>query len=299
MKKTLIILMIFLTFSLVAFDEATIAVFTQASIQNLLDVSTAVQESPCKNTPLAEGCYIPSDDLEFISSTPEEYTILETFETDRLNQIPRNWLLYSNPEYVANGVFAKVIEDDANQFVELYSDGLQKPLYPQSAPTPTFIFTSKFNLDIARSGIAYVDVMVPSENKNAVSVGVSTGAVNAISVTIDNDLSVVVKVGGPFYYYSQNGDGGEYFETDLVATTDTWYSFKFEWNASENYVKAYWLDGETEVLLHSDTFHISNRFNASATGAILVPNVFKVTMPYGQSGYAYLDNVIVERMDGE
>ncbi len=257
-------------------------------------VSTAA-ESACKDTPLAAGCFVPSEELDFISSDPDEYTIEETFAIDRLNQQPANWLLYSNAEYEANGVYARVVESAELRYVEMYSDGQHKPAYPQSAPTPSFIFTTKFNLDIDRKGIAYADVMIPSVGKNAVAVGVATGAVNTISITIDNDLELFVKVGGPFYYYSQAGDGGDYYETGITIEADRWYSFRFEWDAGLDLVQAWMLEGETETRLYEGAFHISNRFNGAATGAILVPNVFKVTMPYGQAGKAYLDNVIVTR----
>ena len=52
-------------------------------------------------------------------------------------------------------------------------------------------------------------------------------------------------------------------------------------------------DIETE--LFSGTFHISSRVNALPAGAIMVPNVFRVTMPRYMNGWAYLDNVIIER----
>lgn len=295
MKKALLLSLSVLTIILFGCQQETTT--TTSELTDVTTLYTGFQESPCKDTPLATDCYVPSDDLNFISPIPDEYVITEDFETETLNQIPRNWLIFSNAEYKANGVFSRVREDGDNKYVEMYSDGLQKPLYPQSAPTPTFIFTTKFNLDIARKGVAYASVMVPSTNRNAVTVGVATGAVNTISVTIDTNLSVFVKVGGAFYYYSLNGDGGDYFETALVVTANAWYDFKFEWDAEIDSVKAYWINGETEVLLHEDTFHVSNRFNGVPNGEILVPNVFKVTMPYGRNGFAYLDNVIVERME--
>ncbi|MDR4968853.1 MAG: hypothetical protein RG740_04490, partial [Acholeplasmataceae bacterium] len=60
-------------------------------------------------------------------------------------------------------------------------------------------------------------------------------------------------------------------------------------------VAAYHLDGENEILLHTDEFHISNRVNAVASGEIMVPNVVRVTMMQNLPGWAYLDDVIVER----
>lgn len=253
--------------------------------------------SECRDTPLAAGCYIPSDDLNHISTDPVEYLITEDFDTERVGQAPRNWLLYKNQEYKADGVRAIIAEaDGGNRYVRMYSDGLRAPAYPQSAPTPTFIFTTKFNLDIDRKGVAYGSVMIPSEvTSNAVTLGVSTGAVNAISVVIGADRKVSVKVGGPFFYYSGSGDGGSEYATAFTLSKDIWYSFRFEWDAALNEVKAFIIIDEVETMLYSGEFHISNRVNAESSGAILVPNVFKVTMPRYSSGWAYLDNVIVER----
>ena len=255
-----------------------------------------LEDYRCKDTPLAEGCYIPSSDLNHISPVPTEYTISETFETDREDQMPRNWLLYRNEEYATDGVKATIIADDDNQYVEMYSDGLKAPMYPQSAPNPTFIFSTKFNLDLDRKGVSYASVMIPSAKKNnAVTLGISTGAVNTISVIIGTDLSVKVKVGGPFFYYSGTADGGDEHATSYTLSKDTWYQFKYEWDASLNRVAAYIKVNNQYVLLYQGAFHISSRVNALEDGMILVPNVFKVTMPRYQSGYAYLDDVIVER----
>ena len=261
----------------------------------------------CKDIPLSEGCYVPSGDLDFQTSEPMEFTIDETFEFEMINQMPSNWLLYSNPEYRSNAVTARVVEMDGQRVVRMYSDGLQKPPYPQNAQTPTFIFTTKFNLDQSRKGVAFGSLMIPTEvvrsdqtvfeNKTAsVSMGVSTGAVNAISVVIGTDMKLSVKVGGPFFYYSGSGDGGEYIETPYTLDKDQWYDFKFEWDAALNIVRAYLLTETDEVLLYEGPFHISNRFNAVASGDILVPNVFKVTMPSGRNAesYAFLKGVRVE-----
>ncbi|MCF7929904.1 MAG: hypothetical protein K9L02_00130 [Acholeplasmataceae bacterium] len=255
-----------------------------------------IEDYICKDTPLAEGCYIPSDDLNHISPIPLEYTIEEDFESDRVGQMPQNWLLYKNEEYQINGVIAMVAEAEGNRYVKMYSDGLKAPAYPQSAPTPTFIFTSKFNLDIDRKGIAYGSVMIPSDvTSNVISLGVATGAVNTISVVIDTDLKVSVKVGGPFFYYSGSGDGGDTYVTSHTLLHDEWYKFKFEWDAAANLIKAFIILNDIETELFSGQFHISSRYNAESTGAILVPNVFKVTMPRYMSGWAYLDDVIIER----
>ena len=199
-------------------------------------INTGIEISECRDTPLAEGCYIPSDDLNHISTDPVEYVIDENFDTERVNQAPRNWLLYKNEEYKTDGVKAMIAEDEiGNRFVKMYSDGLRAPAFPQSAPTPTFIFTTKFNLDIDRKGIAYGSIMIPGDvSSNSVSLGVSTGAVNAISVVIDTDLKVNVKVGGPFFYYSGSGDGGTTYPTSFTLTKDSWYDFRFEWDASLN-----------------------------------------------------------------
>lgn len=252
----------------------------------------------CKDTPLAEGCYIPSEDLNFISPTPDEYTISETFETERVGQMPRNWLLYRNEEYAADGVKATIVEGENNKYVEMKSDGLKAPMYPQSAPTPTFIFSTKFNLDIDRKGVAYASLMLPSDKKaSSISLGVTTGAVNTISVVIGTDLKVKVKVGGPFFYYSGTADGGDEYQTPYTLEKDMWYTFKYEWDASLNQVSAYMKVDETFILLYQGAFHISNRVNALSNGSILVPNIFKVTMPRGSAGqgFGYLDNVLVER----
>ncbi len=294
MKKIMIFQLVFVLIFLVGCSIDTNITTTTLS-QETTTTQVLIEESPCKDTPLASGCFIPSDDLDFISSIPDEYLLNESFDTEVLNQQPMNWLLYTNSEYSRNGVFAKVLELEDNRYVQMYSDGLQKPLYPQSAPTPTFIFSSKFNLDQTRAGVAYADVFIPSVDGNSVTVGVSTGAVNTISVIIDTDMSLLVKVGGPFYYYSQNGDGGDYYSTGITLEEDTWYRFRFDWDAETDYLAATLITDTEDVLLFSGNFHISSRFNILPDGDILVPNVVKVTMPYGLSGFAYLDNVIVER----
>lgn len=258
---------------------------------------TKISVSECRDTPLAAGCYIPSNDLDHISTVSVEYLIDENFDIEQVNQTPRNWLLYKNQEYKTDGVRAIIAEEEGgNKYVRMYSDGLRAPAFPQSAPTPTFIFTTKFNLDIDRKGIAYGSVMIPSDvQSNSVSLGVSTGAVNAITVIIDTDLKVNVKVGGPFFYYSGSGDGGTVYPTAFTIDKDVWYNFKFEWDAQINLVKAFIIINDVDVLLYSGEFHISNRVNAESNGAILVPNVFRVTMPRFMSGWAYLDNVKIER----
>jgi hypothetical protein len=259
---------------------------------------TTTWESPCKDTPLAEGCYVPSYLQTQIPDDIEEFTLNETFEADFVNQMPPNWLLYSNEEYEPGGVSARVVESGDNRYVRMISDGLQRPMYPQGAPTPTFIFTAKYNLDLDRKGVVTLDLYVPSSNGNAVTAGVSTGAVNTIAVILNNEMALSVKVGGPFYYYSQNNDAGVTLATGITLSRDQWYRFRFEWDASQNRVAAYLVTNEGETLLHAGTFHISNRFNAQPQGEILVPNVVRVTMPYGQAGEAWLDNVIVSRKEG-
>jgi hypothetical protein len=170
-------------------------------------------------------------------------------------------------------------------------------MYPQSAPNPTFIFSTKFNLDLDRKGVSYASIMLPSNKPtDAISFGVSTGAVNTISALIGSDLKVKVKVGGPFFYYSGTADGGDEYATAYTLTKDTWYTFKFEWDANLNILSAYLKVGDTFTLLYSGQFHISNRVNALVSGDILVPNVFKVTMPRNyMNSYAFIDDVIVER----
>lgn len=267
-----------------------------AGCQKKPDVPVVLDHA-CKNTPLSEGCYIPSDDLEFVSPVKEEYLITEDFETERLGQLPRNWLLYRNEEYKTDGVKASVVSKDSNQYVELFSDGLKAPMYPQSAPNPTFIFSTKFNLDTSKKGVAYVDILIPSDKPtDSISFGVSTGAVNTIQAVINADLKVNIKVGGPFFYYSGTADGGVTHSTGYTLEKDTWYTFKFEWDKDLDFLAAYLEDEGTFLPLYSGIFHISNRVNALPTGEILVPNVFKVTMPRNyKNSYAYIDNVIVER----
>lgn len=254
----------------------------------------------CKFSPLSPECYTPSDDLDFISPHEPEYTIDETFELEMINQMPSNWLLYSNSEYKAGGVSARVVQMDGFRAVHMYSDGLQKPPYPQAAATPTFIFTTKFNLDIDRKGVAVGLLMIPSTEGNSVTMGVSTGAVNTISVTIDREMNLSVKTGGPFFYYSGNNDAGDVIPTGRTLSRDTWYQFMFTWDAELNLIQAFIYDQSLGfVLLHEGAFHISNRYNAEVSGAILVPNVFRVTMPSGRntSGYGYLANVSVSRKE--
>ncbi|MFA5526417.1 MAG: hypothetical protein WC992_06280 [Acholeplasmataceae bacterium] len=257
-----------------------------------------LEDYACKDTPLAPGCYIPSDDLNFISPIPDEYEISETFETDRLGQMPRNWLLYRNEEYATDGVKALVVEADDNRYVELYSDGKKAPMYPQSAPTPTFIFTTKFNLDQDRKGVAYARLMLPEDQKaNEISLGVSTGAVNTIAIVINSTLAIQVKTGGPFFYHSGTGDGGEIFTTGYTIEKGVWYSFKYEWDASINQVSVSMEVDDEFIILHQGSFHVSNRVNALSDGMILVPNVFKITMPQNRDGYAYIDDIIVTRKE--
>ncbi|MDO9628599.1 MAG: hypothetical protein Q7I99_01755 [Acholeplasmataceae bacterium] len=286
MKKIVSVLVLMLTLIISACSE----VGSPSTPVNLEDY-------PCKDTPLAEGCFIPSSDLDHISANPEEYLINEVFDTERVGSNPRNWLLYRNQEYAVDGVRTVIAEETGgNRYVRMYSDGLRAPMYPQSAPTPTFIFTTKFNLDIDRKGVAFANIMIPNDvSSNEVTLGVATGAVNTIGVTIGQDLKVSVKLGGPFFYYSGSGDGGDTIATSLTITKGNWYTFKFEWDASTNLVAAYLVDDQNQTLLHSGSFHISNRVNALANGDILVPNVFKVTMPRYSAGWAYLDRVIVER----
>jgi len=251
----------------------------------------------CKDTPLAAGCYIPSSDLNHISPITEEYLINEIFDGERVGSVPRNWLLYRNEEYSVNGVIARIAEESSgNKYVEMYSDGLKVPIYPQNAPLPTYIFTSNFNLDIARKGVAYASVMMPSnKTSNAFAVGLATGSVNSVSVVVNKEGMVSIKLGGGYFYYSQSGDGGITVQTSLKLNKDNWYNFKFEWDGSENLIKVFHIIDDQENLLYSGEFHESNRVNSLENGAILVPNIFRVTMPRASSGWAYLDNVIVER----
>ncbi|MDD3999799.1 MAG: hypothetical protein PHX62_02750 [Bacilli bacterium] len=277
-------------------------IFSLLLIVFTLVLTGCEEDYACKKDPLGESCYIPMEDLDFESSVIAEYTIDEDFEIEVIGQKPENWLLYSDAEYEVNGVRAFVEEGEDGQYVKMYSDGKWSPMYPQNAPNPTFIFTTKFNLDKDRKGVAYGSVLIPSsellaegETNNSVTIGVSTGAVNIISITIGKDMKIFGKVGGPFFYYSGNNDGGDAFQTSYTANYDTWYRFKFEWDANENLVQAFIILDEQEVQLYSGTFHISARVNAEENGEILVPNVFKVTMPKYFTGWAFLDDVKVER----
>jgi hypothetical protein len=258
--------------------------------------------SKCLDDPLGEGCYVPPEDLQFQSPIKPEYVIDENFEGEPLNQMPSNWLLYKNEEYLPNGVQAFVVQEGGNNYVKMFSDGKQKPMYPQGASTPTFIFTTKFNLDQARKGIAYGSVLIPGPEKlpengqhNGVTIGLATGAVNTASVTIGKDLKIYVKIGGPFFYHSGNNDSGDIHVTNITVEKNQWYRFRFEWDAALNKIKIDLLNGENTVNIYDGAFHISSRYNALANGKIQVPNVFKVTMDYNSSGWAFLDNVKVER----
>lgn len=258
-----------------------------------------LEDYVCKDTPLAEGCYVPASDLNHISPIPAEYLISETFDGERVGGAPRNWLLYRNEEYRVDGVRTIIAEEDGgNRYVRMYSDGRNTPPYPQSTniTKPSFIFTTKFNLDLDRKGVAYASVMIPTDlPSNGVNVGVATGAVNTIGVQIGPDMAVTVRVGGPFFYYSGSGDGGDIYNTSLTVTKGSWYQFKYVWDASENMVAVYHVSQDVETLLYTGEFHISNRVNAVANGDILVPNVVRVTMMQNLPGWAFLDQVIVER----
>lgn len=256
-------------------------------------------ESPCKDNPFGEGCYNPSKDLDHISTEIEEFLVEDDFEGERTDQKPRKWLIYSNPEYKAGAVDAKVLEEDGNKFVRLYSDGSAKPPYPQGAAQPTLIFTTKFNLDLTKKGQLEIDVMVPEEENNQVSFGLSAGAVNVINFTISKDYKLSSKVGGPYFYFSGNADAGQTHPTDIVITPGKWYKFLFTWDIEQDKVQSFiYLDDQKELVVDS-AFHVSNHFNAKLDNEILGPNVISVTMPYSRLnvGYAFIDNVKVSRME--
>lgn len=298
MKKKSLLMLILLMFSLVLFACSG-------------EEEPTEQQSIGFDDPFSPDIYIPTSDLEHISPVPDEYTIQEDFDAETLNQTPRNWYLYTNNEYgisesyyegsslayyVPQEVLARTVGDETNQYVEMYSAGVHAPMYPQGAPTPTFIFTAMFNLDQDRAGVAYGSLMVSSDkHNNKVTLGVSSGSVTTISVTIEENLDLTVKVGGPFFYYSGTADAGDTYDTDYTLSKDTWYSFKFEWQAATDFLAAYLLVDDTYVLLWQGNFHISSRVNALETGTIMVPNVVRVTMPRYQEGWAYLDDINVER----
>lgn len=258
---------------------------------------TKETESPCKDNPLSADCFIPSKNLDHISPTPDEYLVDDNFEAERPGQMPRNFLLYENSEYRPGMVHAKVIKAEDNQYVELYSNGKGRPPYPQNAPTSTLIFTTKFNLDKTGKGALKIDMMVPSENNNEVHFGLSAGAVNVMNFIIKKDYSLHLKKGGPFFYYSGNNDGGEVVDLNKTITPDTWITFEIHFDVHENNLKAF-IHADTVTLLHESTFHRSNRFNAKEDGEIFAPNNVKITMPAGIfEGFAYVDNVIVKRLE--
>lgn len=255
--------------------------------------------SSCRDNPLSDSCYRPSGDLSHESTIREEELVFENFENERINQKPRNWLIYSNPEYQAGSVSATVVSQDDNKFVKLYSDGSAKPPYPQGAASPTLIFTTKFNLDESQKGLMKIDVMMPEEENNIMSFGVSAGAVNVISFTVDKDYKLSAKVGGPFFYFSGNNDAGDTYNFDITLNPNLWYRFEVSWDIALNRVKGYMVSDEGKTLLVDKPFHISNRFNAKQDGIILGPNVVKITMPYSRLnvGYGFIDNVSVERLE--
>ena len=158
-------------------------------------------ESDCKDNPLSSECYTPSGDLNHESPIPAEYTIEEDFDLETLNQTPRNWYLYTNNEYgvdpetydMAQEVVARTVAGEGdNQYVEMYSAGVHSAMYPQDGPTPTFIFTTKFNLDQDRAGVAYGSLMIPSDkDNNKITLSLSTGSVTTIGVTIEKDLIIL------------------------------------------------------------------------------------------------------------
>lgn len=255
------------------------------------------KQSVCMNQPLASGCFDPDFDLEFISPEKEEYLISETFEDEFLNQQPYNWLLYRNQEYQADSVSARVVEMDGNKVVKVYSDGKYSPAYPQGVSKPeSLILSTKFNLDETRAGIATAKIMVPSNEGNEVSFGIYTGAVNVASILIDRQMKVTVKIGGPFFYHSGNGDSGIYIDTNITLSRDEFHQFSFHWDGITNQLKVVF-NQPTDIILYEGEFHISARTNAEATEFLQVPNVFKVTMPkaLNMQGYAYVDDVIVTR----
>ncbi|HBT59647.1 MAG TPA: hypothetical protein DEA45_02360 [Acholeplasmataceae bacterium] len=255
------------------------------------------KESVCKNQPLSSGCFDENFDLDFISTTKEEFLISETFENEFVNQQPYNWLLYRNQEYHADSVSARVVEVGENKVVQVYSDGKFSPPFPQGVAKPeSLILSTKFNLDQTRSGVATGKIMVPSTEGNEVSFGVYTGAVNVASILIDRQMKLTVKIGGPFFYHSGNGDSGNYIDTGITLSRDEFQQFSFYWDGNLNELKVIFHQ-EVDHVLYEGNFHISSRINAEASGTIMVPNVFKVTMPkaLNMTGFAYIDDIIVTR----
>lgn len=290
MKKYIILLLVIGLFGLVGCQNNTKDQNGDVVIET---------ESPCKDNPFGEGCYTPSKDLDHISTDIEEFLVEDNFEGERINQKPRKWLIYSNPEYKAGAVDAKVLEEDGNKFVRLYSDGTAKPPYPQGAAQPTLIFTTKFNLDLTKKGRLEIDVMVPEEENNQVSFGLSAGAVNVINFTINKDYKLSSKVGGPYFYFSGNADAGDTHGTDIVLSPNKWYKFEFNWDIKLDKVQSFiYIDGVKQLVVES-AFHVSNHFNAKLNNDILGPNVVSITMPYSRLnvGYAFIDNVKVSRME--
>ncbi|MDY0209932.1 MAG: hypothetical protein RBQ91_00810 [Acholeplasma sp.] len=265
-----------------------------------LEQQTPIFESVCKDNPIKESCYTPSYDLEFVDTDKEEYLIEETFETEFLNQMPSNWLIYKNEEYSSKSVWAKVIEKDDNKILQMYSDGINAPMYPQGVAKPsTFVLSSKFNLDKSRKGEITGKIMIPEVEGNEVSFGVSTGAVNTASIIINQQMRLLVKIGGPFFYHSGNNDSGDTIDTGLTLNKGVFHQFTITWDAMLNQITVIY--NNQSLKLYEGSFHISSRYNASETGDIYVPNVVRVTMPKGfdYHGFAFLDDVIVSHKEAK
>ncbi len=86
--------------------------------------------------------------------------------------------------------------------------------------------------------------------------------------------------------------------TSIKVAVNTWYTFRVEWNANEDKVKAFIYDNNTLSLipLYTGNFHQSVRFNAKKTGEPLPPNHVRFSMPFSvlKTGYAYVDNVRID-----
>lgn len=290
------------------------------------------KDSIYKNKPFDGVTLGPSQTLVKPEAEDLEKVFDDNFDNANINSMPSNWKLYSDANYKTTSQSARIVAgEEGNRYVKLTSTGLNYPPYPAGDPVPSFNFTREFNLDASKKGVAYASLMVPSVKieelgkqtegdviNNEVTFSVASGSVNVISVTITKSYKLVVKRGGLFYYYT-NKNVAVYEDLGAYSTVspDTWYTFKLEWDAAQNMVRASIKVGESFVKLVEGTFHESNRFLAEPQGNIIVPNVVSIRMPkkadggggtytyFADGGYkthngaygeAYLDNVKVERM---
>jgi hypothetical protein len=257
----------------------------------------------CKDNPFSEQCFVKYPGLSVVEETePEEMTFYETFKEDMVYGQPFNWLLFRDDIYKVDTVEAKVLDQSNvnflvptdNRVLSLYSKGNIEPLY---YPKNTLTFTREFNLDAKRYGVAEATILIPENNANQIDFELVTGATNVIGfeINVDGKGGVNVVAGDVFYFYQ-----GTTIQvpTSIKVAVNTWYTFRVEWNANEDKVKAFIYDNNTLSLipLYTGNFHQSVRFNAKKTGEPLPPNHVRFSMPFSvlKTGYAYVDNVRID-----